>query len=230
MTDSYTHTRGRLEEYFDRTAAETWERLTSDAPVSKIRQTVRAGRDRTRAALLRRLPANLSGLRVLDAGCGVGQLSAELAHRGAKVVAVDISTSLLDVARQRIAGNLLGRIEFRTGDMLDVRLGVFDHVIAMDSLIHYETKDIVDALVTLGQRTRSGIHFTVAPRTPLLAAMHMAGKLFPRGERSPAIKPVAEAKLRRLISRDPLLRRWQFPVSTRVSSGFYISQVARLIR
>ncbi|MEM8731755.1 MAG: magnesium protoporphyrin IX methyltransferase [Pseudomonadota bacterium] len=230
MTDSYTCTRGRLEEYFDRTAAKTWERLTSDAPVSKIRQTVRAGRDRTRAALLRSLPANLSGLRVLDAGCGVGQLSAELAHRGAEVVAVDISNSLLDVARQRISGDLLDRIEFRAGDMLDARLGDFDHVVAMDSLIHYETEDIVAALVMLGRRTRSGIHFTVAPRTPLLAAMHMAGKLFPRGDRSPAIKPVAEAKLRRLICRDSSLRRWQLPASTRVSSGFYISQAMRLVR
>ena len=53
MTDTYSHTRHRLEEYFDRTASQTWERLTSDAPVSRIRQTVRAGRDRMRAALQR---------------------------------------------------------------------------------------------------------------------------------------------------------------------------------
>ena len=48
MSDTYSDTRGRLETYFDRTASETWARLTSDAPVSKIRQTVREGRDQMR--------------------------------------------------------------------------------------------------------------------------------------------------------------------------------------
>ena len=83
MTDTYLHTRDRLEEYFDRTAARTWERLTSDAPVSRIRQTVREGRDRMRALMLDRLPADLDGARVLDAGCGAGPMSIELAARGA---------------------------------------------------------------------------------------------------------------------------------------------------
>ena len=58
--------------YFDRTATKAWERLTSDAPVSRIRQTVREGRDRMRALMLSRLPADLRGARVLDAGCGTG--------------------------------------------------------------------------------------------------------------------------------------------------------------
>ncbi len=30
-----------------------------------------------------------------------------------------------------------GTIDFRVGDMLDPALGRFDHVVAMDSLIHY---------------------------------------------------------------------------------------------
>ncbi|MEO1317543.1 MAG: magnesium protoporphyrin IX methyltransferase, partial [Pseudomonadota bacterium] len=41
---SYASRRAELTTYFDRTAAETWKRLTSDAPVSRIRATVRAGR------------------------------------------------------------------------------------------------------------------------------------------------------------------------------------------
>jgi len=48
----YAATRDRVEDYFDRTATKTWERLTSDAPVSGIRATVRAGRDRMRALML----------------------------------------------------------------------------------------------------------------------------------------------------------------------------------
>jgi len=49
---TYDTRRDQLETYFDRTAARTWEQLTSDAPVSKVRQTVRAGRDHMRAHML----------------------------------------------------------------------------------------------------------------------------------------------------------------------------------
>ena len=82
---SYNQTLSRVETYFDKTATKTWERLTSDAPVSRIRQTVRAGRDQMRAKLLSQLPNDLNGARVLDAGCGVGQVSQALAERGAQV-------------------------------------------------------------------------------------------------------------------------------------------------
>jgi len=88
MSSSYLKTRSRLETYFARTAAATWERLTSDAPVSGIRQTVREGREAMHGMLLGALPADLRGARVLDAGCGAGTLSIAMAERGAGVVAV----------------------------------------------------------------------------------------------------------------------------------------------
>jgi len=49
---TYDATRDRVEHYFDRTATKVWERLTSDAPVSRIRETVRKGRDLMRDKLL----------------------------------------------------------------------------------------------------------------------------------------------------------------------------------
>ena len=228
MADTYSHKRGQLEAYFDRTASETWARLTSDAPVSRIRQTVREGRDQMRATMLCRLPAHLEGRRVLDAGCGVGQASVELARRGAEVVSVDISASLLEVARARTPEQFRDRIDYRTGDMLSPELGRFDHVFAMDSLIHYAPGDIVDALATLAGNTRYSIVFTVAPRTRLLAAMHMAGKLFPRSDRSPAIQPIADKDLRQRVASDPRLGGWTMPWGDRVSRGFYISQAMEL--
>jgi len=67
---AYEQRRGKIEEYFDRTAVKAWEQLTSTAPVGRIRTTVRAGRERMRAQLLDWLPQDLQGVRVLDAGCG----------------------------------------------------------------------------------------------------------------------------------------------------------------
>ena len=79
-TLSWDARRRELETYFDETAAETWARLTSEAPVSRIRATVRAGRDCMRNTLLGWLPARLDGRRVLDAGCGTGAFAVEAAH------------------------------------------------------------------------------------------------------------------------------------------------------
>lgn len=227
---SYLDTRARLEDYFDRTAAETWERLTSDAPVSKIRQTVREGRDAMRGAMLARLPGDLTGRRVLDAGAGAGQMSEILAERGAEVVAADISPSLLEVARRRIPERLHERIEFVAGDMLDDGLGRFDHVMAMDSLIHYGAEDIGAALARLAARCDRSIVFTIAPSTPALRAMWLAGQVFPRSDRSPQIVPHSDAAIARAAAAHPELASFALSRVGRVSRGFYISQAMELAR
>lgn len=223
---TYEATRDRLEHYFDRTAAKTWERLTSDAPVSRIRQTVREGRDRMRAAMLARLPDDLAGARVLDAGCGAGQMTEELARRGADVVAADISPSLLEVARRRIPAHLHGRVAFVAGDMLDERLGRFDHVMAMDSLIHYSAGDIGAALARLGARSARSVLFTIAPSTPFLSAMWAVGQVFPRSDRSPAIVPHSDLAIRKAL--DAAGMGGALTRVERVSRGFYISQAMEL--
>ena len=197
---TYLSRRREIETYFARTAAHTWSKLTSDAPVGRIRATVRAGRDEMRAQLLEWLPANLEGTRLLDAGCGTGLLAVEAARRGASVVATDLSEPLIDLARKRIPPDVDPEsIAFQVGDMLDPELGRFDHVVAMDSLIHYDAHDMSWALSSLAARTDKALLFTFAPGTPALALMHAVGRLFPRGSKSPAIQPVRERSLRRLI-------------------------------
>lgn len=229
--DSYLQTRSRVETYFDRTAAQTWARLTSEAPVGRIRATVRAGRDRMRATLLGFLPDDLTGLRLLDAGCGTGALAVEAARRGARVTAVDLSPTLVALARDRArAAGAGGEVDFRSGDMLDAALGHFDFVVAMDSLIHYAPADAVRAVAALAGRTRVALAFTFAPSSPALAAMHTLGKLFPRADRSPAIVPVSEPKLRRRLDADPALAGWTVVRSERVACGFYTSQALQMAR
>ena len=212
---TYDSTLERVSGYFDGTATKVWERLTSDAPVSRIRATVREGRDAMRALMLAQLPADLSGARVLDAGCGTGAASAELAARGAKVVAIDISPKLVSIAAERMDPALRGRVDFRAGDMLDPRLGLFDAVFAMDSMIYYTEDDLRRALRGLATRAGKTV-FTVAPRTPLLMAMWHAGRLFPRADRSPTMIPQDWRRLGRGLNG---LNR-----AGRVARGFYISE------
>ena len=223
---AYGRKLARVETYFDKTATKTWERLTSDAPVSKIRQTVREGRDRMRDLMLSRLPSDLRGARVLDAGCGAGQMTVELAKRGADVTAIDISPSLVDIAKLRLPFEHQSQVEFRTGDMLATGLGQFDHVIAMDSLIYYTAEDIGAALSKLEPRVSGNIVFTVAPKTRALMAMWYAGKLFPRSDRSPVMIPHGLTTLD-AAAKAAGVRRMLRPVD-RVTSGFYISQAMEL--
>lgn len=56
---------------------------------------------------------DIRGRRILDLGTGNGFLAAALAHRGAEVVAIDVSRASLDLARQRAErSGVLDRITF----------------------------------------------------------------------------------------------------------------------
>ena len=216
---AYDQTLNRVETYFDQTATKTWEQLTSDVPISKIRQTVRAGREQMRALILSRIPEDLSGARILDAGCGTGLLTEELAKRGANVLAVDISPSLIRIAKKRLPYQLRNNVTFTSGDMLDPKLGEFDFVLAMDSLIYYGADEVCASVVALGQRPTRKVIFTVAPRTKLLMLMWYVGKLFPRSDRSPVMMPQSPARLIKDTNHFGDMQDLG-----RINSGFYISQ------
>ncbi len=220
MTD-YAATRDRVEHYFDRSATKVWEQLTSDAPVSGVRATVRAGRDRMRDLMLAQLPDDLRGARILDAGCGTGAMAVELARRGADVVAVDISPALVGIAEQRMPTNLAGHIAWVAGDMLEATQGDFDHAMAMDSMIYYSTSDIADLLGKAGACVDGKFVFTLPPRTPALMAMWRVGKLFPRADRSPTMVPQTTAGVANALRGAGVQGRLR--AIERVKSGFYIS-------
>ena len=210
---NYDAQREKLAEYFDRTARKAWIDLTSDTKVSGIRATVRAGRERMRDTLLSWLPEDLRRTRILDAGCGTGALSVAAACRGAEVTGVDVASGLVEIARERTPSFIgHGRIDWHAGDMLNPAFGEFDHIVLMDSLIHYLAGDIVS---------------TLAPHTAALGAMHKIGKIFPRSDRSPAIIPVAESDLRQRLAS---ISGWQIGRTQRISSGFYTSQAMELVK
>ncbi|SEH34320.1 magnesium protoporphyrin IX methyltransferase [Magnetospirillum fulvum] len=230
-TANYQHRKGWLATYFDRTAADAWAKLTSDSPVSRIRETVRAGREEMRGTLMSWLPADMTGMRLLDAGCGTGLLAVEAARRGAEVVAIDLSPTLIGVAKERMPDDLApGSIDFRSGDMLDPALGTFDYAVAMDSIIHYDTPDKVKVVAALAAMTRRAVLFTFAPRTPMLMLMHHAGKFFPRGDRGPSIVPVEESALLAKIATTSELAGWSPGRTRRILTGFYKSQALELRR
>jgi magnesium-protoporphyrin O-methyltransferase len=60
--------------------------------------------------------------------------------------------------------------------------------------------------------------------------MHTVGRAFPRENRAPAIEPVSERYLKKLITEHADLDDWSFERSHRVTSGFYKSHALELLR
>jgi len=219
--------RAKLETYFDRTALDAWAAMTSDAPVSKIRATVRAGRQEMRDTLLSWLPQDLSGRRILDAGCGTGMLAIEVARRGGDVVGIDVSPQLIEIGKERLPDDVKGKISLHAGDMLDPAYGHFDHIVSMDVLIHYESDQIAAATAKLAERTRHSMLFTFAPGTPLLRTARAIGQFFPKSDRSPSIIPVAHDLLKARLSRS--VPQAKLGRDQRISRGFYTSHAQEVL-
>jgi len=107
------------------------------------------GSRRLRRQFVGELPL-LPGARVLELGCGTGQVTAELAARGAKVVAVDRSSTMLERARRRAPN-----AEFVKGDVIDRETeGGFDVVVL--AFVLHELDDAAARIEALS-RARDGL-------------------------------------------------------------------------
>ena len=93
---------------------------------------------------------------VLDAGGGTGRWAIPMAKKGCKVILMDISENMLNIARQRIgAEGLEDRIEIQKSDMshLDYPDDTFDLVLSDHTLFLFEHADqLVSELVRVLRR------------------------------------------------------------------------------
>lgn len=95
---------------------------------------------------IKKLPV---GARVLDVGCGSGVKSKYFIDRGFKVIGIDISDKLLEIARREAPEGV-----FRVLSMTDLDLmsETFDGVFAQASLLHILKKDAGDVVKKMARR------------------------------------------------------------------------------
>jgi len=92
--------------------------------------------------------------RVLDVGCGNGRTSIEAARRAQAVIGCDLSTGMLDVARQRAAAAGVTNVEFVRADVQIADLGSFDRVISRNGVMFFG--DPAAAFANLARMLRPG--------------------------------------------------------------------------
>lgn len=106
------------------------------------------------------LSSDLSGQRVLDMACGLGELSRLLASNGASVTAVDISANMLDRAIEAEAAQPLG-IRYLVGDVATTSWWdgeLFDGVVCNMALMDID--DLDAALATAAGMVKPGGWFS----------------------------------------------------------------------
>ncbi len=114
------------------------------------------------------LLGDISGRRVLDAGCGSGPLTAAMRDKGAVVTGIDASAGMVDLARQRLGEGA----DLRVADLaapLPFADGEFDVVVA--SLVLHYLEDWTGALGELRRVLKPGGRLMVSVNHPCAFAI-----------------------------------------------------------
>lgn len=182
---------------------------------------------------------NAVGLRdaqVLDVGCGGGILSEAMARSGARVIGIDLSQAVLDVAELHALEGKLA-IEYRAiaaEELAAARPGSFDLVTCMEVLEH--VPDPAAALAALASLVKPGGHVIISTlnRKPIAFAVAIIGaeyiaRMLPRGthEYLKFIKPSELARWGRAagldlldltgITYNPLTRAFRLSANTDIN-------------
>ena len=119
----------RVTKFYEKEAAE----------YDKRRWSTEVGRyiDSVQREIVLKMSESWAGERILDIGTGTGRFALEIAQKGAMVTAVDISTSMLDVAKAKFRrAGLTGEFIQTSATQLPFREACFDGCICINVLSH----------------------------------------------------------------------------------------------
>ena len=122
----------------------------------------------------RELAMELGAQQVADIGCGTGVLAVELARCGIEVTGVDPATTMIEVARSRVAAAQLGeQVELIEGTAADLAASSSDFAVMVGHVAQYflHREQWNEALRHAFAALRPGGHLAFESRNP--EAMHL---------------------------------------------------------
>lgn len=106
----------------------------------------------------------LTGRRLLDAGCGEGFLARQLAQRGARVTGIDLSPRLIQIARTKQSGE---DIDYRVADLAEPQADLVDAFDTVAShMVLNDVRRITDFAQTMHDVTQPGGRLAFALNNP----------------------------------------------------------------
>lgn len=156
-----------------------------------------------------------SGRRVLDVGCGVGRWSLQLAAQGNHVVGMDLSQTMVDVARRRAVEQGLS-CRFQQGNVVHADLDDrFDSILVVTVLQHIlDPVDVRRAIDNLVRHLNPGGSLVLLEAAPTGAQDRCDTNVFHARCESDYRELLMEAGLRvdRISGVDPIpLKTWLLP-------------------
>ncbi|UBF25215.1 magnesium protoporphyrin IX methyltransferase [Kovacikia minuta CCNUW1] len=225
VTDDKTVVR----EYFNATGFDRWRRIYGDGEVNKVQLDIRNGHQQTVNTVLGWLhaDANLTGLTICDAGCGVGSLSIPLAGAGAKVFASDISEKMVGEAKER-AATTLGQSDNPTFAVQDLESlsGHYHTVICLDVLIHYPQDKAAEMINHLSSLADSRLILSFAPKTLAYSLLKKIGDFFPGPSKATRAYLHREANVVKILES----QGWKIQRNAMTKTKFYFSRLLEATR
>jgi len=218
-----------VREYFNAIGFDRWRRIYGDGEVNKVQLDIRQGHQQTVDTLIDWLKsdANLAGLSICDAGCGVGSLSIPLAQAGAKVYASDISEKMVGEAKERVK-TILGNGDNPTFAVQDLETlsGRYDTVVCLDVLIHYPQEKAALMIAHLASLAESRLILSFAPKTLAYSLLKKIGDFFPGPSKATRAYLHREADIIKILQNNGFTIKRQGMTSTR----FYFSRMLEATR
>lgn len=145
-----------------------------------------------------RLLGALTGQRVLDVGCGVGDNAILLALAGGEVTAVDVSPTSIAVAERRACASglpIVPRFVCAPIEEAELPAGTFDLVWA-DGLLHHVIPELDLVLRRLRELARPGARVMFSEPVNRLPVLRRLRELLPiETDATPGERPLEEAEL-----------------------------------
>ncbi len=157
-----------VRKYFETSGFSRWTAIYGSGDIPPIWKVIRDGHQRAIETVLKFIEHDTDHT-ALDAGCGTGNLSIELASRGYEVDAFDVSAPMIHFAKYINAGRTTGiPPNFMVGDIaaLNGEKKTYDLVCCLDVLFHYPYEEVSQMLTQLANLSSNKVVGSFALRTP----------------------------------------------------------------